>query len=268
MPARPPAPAPPPPPAPSAAEPSEPERDEDRGILLPGIFDRVPGEPAGEYRLVREPLVPSSGRPFYRHVGHEPGARETVLVAPLREETVRVRTDVPLATVPPHREKERAQQQQQPALPIRLIGVAGFMIGVGLATTYWVLTRVPEMSGVPSSRVTKFAQPPAETAAPLEAPSPAAAAPEPAEPPAPEPARPVPAPAPTPAAAPHARVAVSINATPWAIVRVDGREIGETPLAGIELEPGPHVFEARMPDGTTREQTVEVSADRVTVVFE
>ena len=53
-----------------------------------------------------------------------------------------------------------------------------------------------------------------------------------------------------PAAAPRARVAVSINATPWAIVRVDGREVGETPLAGIELEPGPHVFEARMPDGT------------------
>jgi hypothetical protein len=61
---------------------------------------------------------------------------------------------------------------------------------------------------------------------------------------------------------------VSINATPWAIVRVDGRELGETPLAGIELEPGPHIFQARMPDGSTREQTVEVTAERVTVVFE
>jgi hypothetical protein len=69
------------------------------------------------------------------------------------------------------------------------------------------------------------------------------------------------------AAAP-ARVAVSINATPWAIVRVDGREVGETPLAGIELEPGPHVFSARMPDGTMREQLVDVDGAHTTVVFQ
>jgi hypothetical protein len=50
-------------------------------------------------------------------------------------------------------------------------------------------------------------------------------------------------------------------------VRVDGKEIGETPLAGVQLEPGRHVFQARMPDGTTREQVIDIGPRRSTVVF-
>jgi type II secretory pathway predicted ATPase ExeA len=255
-------------PPPALPDPDEDDPAEDRGILLPGIFDRVPGEPAGEYRMVRgEPLVPSSGRPFYRHIGNDPPhARQSVLVAP-PPEFGRRRSDVPLATLPAH--PVEPAPIPEPRLPIRLIGVAGFMIGVGLATTYWVLTRVPD---VPQVRVTKFAQPTAPEV-------PAVPAPAPAEPPAAAPAPPPAreetaarsapaAPAPAAAATAPRAVAVSINATPWAVVRIDGREVGETPLAGIALEPGPHVFEARMPDGSTREQTVEVSEERVTVVFE
>jgi len=109
-----------------------------------------------------------------------------------------------------------------------------------------------------------------ETAAPEPAPTPE---PEPATAavrapqPAPVPATPVPAPAEPPPAAAEP-VPVAINAIPWAEVSVDGRPLGETPLAGIRLAPGPHTFRARMPDGTTREQTVDIAPDRRTVVFE
>jgi len=75
------------------------------------------------------------------------------------------------------------------------------------------------------------------------------------------------APPSAPAPVPRPRVSVSINATPWAIVSVDGREIGETPLAGVEIEAGRHVFQARMPDGTTLQQTIDMKPGRSTVVF-
>jgi hypothetical protein len=61
---------------------------------------------------------------------------------------------------------------------------------------------------------------------------------------------------------------VAINATPWASIEVDGRALGETPIAGIELEEGRHRFRARMPDGSVREQLLQIDADHRYVVFE
>jgi type II secretory pathway predicted ATPase ExeA len=84
-----PAPAPPPPvrppppgvpiPIPIARPPAPPPAHEDpvddgRGILLPEIFDRVPGEPAGEYRFVRGSPQPHASVP-------QPGKRDSVLIA-------------------------------------------------------------------------------------------------------------------------------------------------------------------------------------------
>ena len=47
------------------------------------IFDRAPGEPAGEYRIVRGRSVAElAGGRAIADAGREPGARETVLVAP------------------------------------------------------------------------------------------------------------------------------------------------------------------------------------------
>ena len=63
-------------------------------------------------------------------------------------------------------------------------------------------------------------------------------------------------------------VPVAINATPWAIIEIDGRELGETPLAGVEIEVGPHSFRAHMPDGTVRERMVYISPENRTLVFE
>ncbi|HEX5066545.1 MAG TPA: ATP-binding protein [Myxococcota bacterium] len=95
---------------------------------------------------------------------------------------------------------------------------------------------------------------------------------------APEPeAVPEPAPAPTAAPAPGAApapppppvmVEISINASPWALIEIDGKEVGETPLGGVAVERGPHDFVARFPDGRVVERSVAIDAEHRTLVFE
>ncbi|HVH20477.1 MAG TPA: AAA family ATPase [Myxococcota bacterium] len=111
-------------------------------------------------------------------------------------------------------------------------------------------------------------------------PAPVAPAPPPTVPPPtpePEPAQvaapvpePVPAPAaaPAPAPSPPVMIEISINASPWALIEIDGREAGETPLGGIAVERGPHRFVVRFPDGRTVERTVDIDAAHRTLVFE
>jgi hypothetical protein len=65
---------------------------------------------------------------------------------------------------------------------------------------------------------------------------------------------------------PH--IEVSINATPWDVIEVDGRELGETPLGGISLERGTHHFVARFPNGRVVERSVEIDAAHRALVFE
>jgi type II secretory pathway predicted ATPase ExeA len=91
--------------------------------------------------------------------------------------------------------------------------------------------------------------------------------PEPAAPTAVQPIE-TPAPLARPASEePVETIPVNINAVPWAIVEVDGEQLGETPLANVPLTPGPHVFRARMPDGEIREHRVEVGPTMRHVVF-
>jgi hypothetical protein len=61
---------------------------------------------------------------------------------------------------------------------------------------------------------------------------------------------------------------VNINATPWAAIDVDGEPLGETPLAGVPLATGPHIFRARMPGGRVVERVVEIDAENRFVVFD
>jgi type II secretory pathway predicted ATPase ExeA len=260
------------------------EADDGRGILLPEIFDRVPGEPAGEYRFVRgtphaaAPGTTVSRGPEPASAHHRTGIPESVLIAaapavaptkiaaapPAAQAPARRRGEVPM----PSAYADRVPKPGTPpasGLPIRLIGVTGFALGVGISLVFMLGRNPQPLRLVPDAGPT--------AAAPSPAPDVVAAPPAPdaaVAPPGPTAAAPTPAPAapPVPAPAARARVAVSINATPWAIVRVDGKEIGETPLAGVELEAGRHVFQARMPDGTTREQTIDVSPRRATVVFQ
>jgi hypothetical protein len=52
---------------------------------------------------------------------------------------------------------------------------------------------------------------------------------------------------------------LDLNATPWAHVRIDGRDRGDTPLLDVELPVGPHRVELiNEPLGVRREVTVEL----------
>jgi type II secretory pathway predicted ATPase ExeA len=63
-------------------------------------------------------------------------------------------------------------------------------------------------------------------------------------------------------------VGVNLNATPWAEIEVDGLRIGLTPLAGVPLRPGRHVFRAQMPDGRILERSVRIGPENRHVTFE
>jgi MSHA biogenesis protein MshM len=61
---------------------------------------------------------------------------------------------------------------------------------------------------------------------------------------------------------------VNVNAVPWARIEVDGIEVGETPLAGVPLRPGPHTFRAELPDGRVVERRVVIDDAHRHVAFE
>jgi hypothetical protein len=53
---------------------------------------------------------------------------------------------------------------------------------------------------------------------------------------------------------------VSINATPWADVLVDGRSVGVTPLANLKMAIGAHEIVWRHPTLGERKRTIQVTA--------
>jgi type II secretory pathway predicted ATPase ExeA len=61
---------------------------------------------------------------------------------------------------------------------------------------------------------------------------------------------------------------VSINATPWANIEIDGVDVGVTPIGTVPLLAGPHTFTAHMPDGRIVERVVEISAEERFIAFE
>ena len=111
---------------------------------------------------------------------------------------------------------------------------------------------------VPSELTPEVA--PGPTAAPAPAPAPTAER-RPTRPPPAAPSQPAPAPPPV------QMISVSINATPWAHIEVDGRPLGETPLARVPLEAGPHRFRATFPDGRVRVETIEIGPDQRAISF-
>ena len=64
------------------------------------------------------------------------------------------------------------------------------------------------------------------------------------------------------------RFKVGINAFPWALIEVDGVEIGETPIAGLALAEGAHTFRAYMPNGKVREKVVIIDSVNRSVAFD
>ncbi|MCZ6463771.1 MAG: AAA family ATPase [Proteobacteria bacterium] len=62
-------------------------------------------------------------------------------------------------------------------------------------------------------------------------------------------------------------VLVSVNASPWAAIEVDGRDVGLTPLADLPMEEGEHEFRAALPDGRVFVRTVRVTPLNRRVIF-
>jgi hypothetical protein len=140
-------------------------------------------------------------------------------------------------------------------------------VQIGAETRYVTLQTPTEPSGAAPSFI---AAP--EASAPKEPGAPPAAQSEGSQPPSSasaqaESASPAP-PAPLVAARPVTPIPVQINATPWATIEVDGTSLGETPIAGVPLAPGSHVFKARMADGRVIERTVQISAETRYVTFD
>jgi serine/threonine-protein kinase len=59
---------------------------------------------------------------------------------------------------------------------------------------------------------------------------------------------------------------VSINAVPWADVWVDGKPVGQTPIANLSLPIGPHEIVFRHPQFPDQRQTWMVKAEGTTMV--
>ena len=55
---------------------------------------------------------------------------------------------------------------------------------------------------------------------------------------------------------------ISIDATPWATITIDGRSIGVTPLLHVQLAAGKHRVHAAVSDGRTRDVTITIEAGR------
>ena len=60
---------------------------------------------------------------------------------------------------------------------------------------------------------------------------------------------------------------VQLDATPPAEVSIDGRPLGvTTPVVGLRLEPGRYRVRWALPDGTSREETIEVYIGQTTAI--
>ena len=61
------------------------------------------------------------------------------------------------------------------------------------------------------------------------------------------------------AAPPVAPTYLSVNATPWGSVFLDGRELGQTPVSDVQIEPGRHVLRVERDQHVPYESVIEVA---------
>ena len=289
---RPPAESPPPAPTPPPL----------RAVAAPPPVRHEIGTPRRERVTPHEPDAPPWSEPI---AASTPGPSEPIVPepiaplprppwesssAPARPTTARPKKPVPRPT----------SAERTPSFPL-VIGVAILSALLGFA----LASRLQHMAGRSEAPVRPASSAPAPAAPQAAAPVPAPSARHVEEPPTPQPAAPeasapepqaavnpvapaptpttptppapapepqhvatAPAAAPKPSAPPVPRIEVSINATPWAVIEVDGRELGETPLGGISLERGTHHFVARFPNGRVVERKVEIDASHRALVFE
>jgi serine/threonine-protein kinase len=123
-------------------------------------------------------------------------------------------------------------------------------VGVSLIAGGWWLSSRP-----PAPQPIALAPSPSPTVVVVISPSPVVVI---APPPAPPPSHPAKKARPLPSVAP-AMARLDLNAMPWAHVRIDGEDRGDTPILDLELPAGPHRIElSNEPLGVHRELVVEL----------
>jgi hypothetical protein len=152
---------------------------------------------------------------------------------------------------------------------------AGIAVVAGLAVASavaYALLRAPDgdSAGAPAQGALPEVGSASRAATPREAPALPAASPR--ENAVPPPAAAAPSassapPARDPLAPPPAIVETNIQAIPFATVMIDGRSVGDTPLAKIPLESGTHTFRVKMHDGRIIEEEIEISETNRYIVF-
>ena len=148
---------------------------------------------------------------------------------------------------PPDAVAPRAQRSTALRRGAQALAVVGTCFLLGLVLGPWLVGRLsPQVEG-PASEAP---EPRAETAASA------------------QPVAPRDSPAPVAPAAAPAPLRVQINASPWAHIRIDGEEVGVTPLADVPVDAGSHTFEARFPDGRVVERVHDVGEQSRWVVFQ
>lgn len=144
-----------------------------------------------------------------------------------------------------------ARRDRRPLLALLLL------VAAGAGAAAWLTAggqRVPEAGPVAEPRP----EPPPPDPKPVD--------PAPAPKPEPEPLGPPP-PRPVEPAADRTPGTLSIDATPWATITVDGRPLGETPLANVKLPPGAHTVVAANPDtGKTVKQKITIAPGKLLAV--
>lgn len=253
------------PPAEAAPPPRAPEPPPLSLPPSPGSAAREPDPELGGYRFVRGRAVgaPAESARARPSAGPPPPQVDQTL-APLLLASAHAaaagapRSAAAAPVAPP------AAARRGPSL-LLIAGVASVSAAVG----FLAASRLEQ--GRAAQRALQPEAPAAVPAPPPAAPPPVAPAEPALEPPvtpAADAAAVAPPPVPEPAAPPAQELEVSINATPWAVVEVDGRVLGETPLGGVRLAPGSYRFRARFPDGRVSERVIEIDAAHRALVFE
>jgi serine/threonine-protein kinase len=204
-----------------------------------------------ELRLALPAPSADAGEAFGRHLEQVCGE----LIAELDQKTERAtRSSTGAAlvapTLPPPADRR-----------VLLVVAAGVVAGVMVTSALaWRLTRAPLVPAEP-------------TPTPLVAPAPVAPqAPQPTTPADDgdlvlDPSRPATKPVAEPAKPAQATGSLSVDAAPWGTVHLDGRAVGETPIAELKVSAGPHVLIVKNPDtGRTVQQTVVIRAGKATPV--
>ncbi|HXQ27700.1 MAG TPA: serine/threonine-protein kinase [Gemmatimonadales bacterium] len=214
-----------------------------RGVSFEDFALAHQSAPPPSIVTLRPDLPPMLGKALQRALAKEPGARfatmaEFAKALALPSQRASPAPNLAMALPAAHQEILLVEPAPPPPAPPRslwrkvlvgtaLVAVAGLVAVMTLRPA--AQPEVADEPPAPSDLVSDFSGEPADSLAVAPAHVPPAATP------APVVARPV-----APTAPPPASAQLSVNSTPWAVLTIDGKVIGNTPQIGLVLRPGSH----------------------------